>query len=50
VHFGQFDREPAHVDAIQAQQGALGGEAPAWRIEAAECPAEDLGHPEAMGQ
>jgi hypothetical protein len=50
MHFGPFDRETAHIDPIQSQQGPLGGETPAGRIEASERSTKGLSHPKAMCQ
>src|ERR1035438_6041095 len=50
MHFGPFNRKAAHIDAIQPQQGSLGGKTPAGRIETAKCSAECLNHPKAMSQ
>jgi hypothetical protein len=50
MHFGQLDRKAAHIDAIQPQQGSLGRETPARRMEAAKRSAKGLDHPKAMGQ
>ena len=50
MHFGQLDRKAANIDAIQPQQGPLGGEAPARRMETAKRAAKCLNHPKAMGQ